>query len=246
MTLFDYYKGQMDKLMNDLIEYVSHKINNGNIKNKFLIQFLLNVISICFIYDPIKSLNALQNKNITKEIFIFWFNNLNKLNSKINIKYNLIAICSIIKIDIKQQDQLIINSMKQLIESIFSLTKKINDIIEKQLEEEIEEEYDENFSEKDETKVNEQVKNIVSGEPNDAKYDLEDEDISYENEFDEDDEPINKFDKINTIEFVKNILNDIGQNQEMNKIIVESLGDKFVILNDIFNKEEERKLQKKK
>ena len=246
MTLFDYYKGQMDKLMNDLIEYVSHKINNGNIKNKFLIQFLLNVISICFIYDPIKSLNALQNKNITKEIFIFWFNNLNKLNSKINIKYNLIAICSIIKIDIKQQDQLIINSMKQLIESIFSLTKKINDIIEKQLEEEIEEEYDENFSEKDETKVNEQVKNIVSGEPNDAKYDLEDEDISYENEFDEEDEPINKFDKINTIEFVKNILNDVGQNQEMNKIIVESLGDKFVILNDIFNKEEERKLQKKK
>ena len=246
MTLFDYYKGQMDKLMNDLIEYVSHKIKNGNIKNKFLIQFLLNVISICFIYDPIKCLNALQNKNITKEIFIFWFNNLNKLNSKINIKYNLIAICSIIKIDIKQQDQLIINSMKQLIESIFSLTKKINDIIEKQLEEEIEEEYDENFSEKDETKVNEKVKNIVSGEPNDAKYDLEDEDISYENEFDEDDEPINKFDKINTIEFVKNILNDVGQNQEMNKIIVESLGDKFVILNDIFNKEEERKLQKKK
>ena len=65
MTLFDYYKGQMDKLMNDLIEYVSHKIKNGNIKNKFLIQFLLNVISICFIYDPIKCLNALQNKNIT-------------------------------------------------------------------------------------------------------------------------------------------------------------------------------------
>ena len=119
----------MDKLINDLIEYESHKINNGNIKNKFLIQFLLNVISICFIYDPIKCLNALQNKNITKEIFIFWFNNLNKLNSKINIKYNLIAICSIIKIDIKQQAQLIINSMKQLIESIFSLTKKINDII---------------------------------------------------------------------------------------------------------------------
>ena len=126
------------------------------------------------------------------------------------------------------------------------MTKKINDIIEKQLEEEIEEEYDENFSEKDETKVNEQVKNIVSGEPNDAKYDLEDEDISYENEFDEDDEPINEFDKINTIEFVKNILNDVGQNREMNNIIVESLGDKFKILNDIFNKEEERKLLKKK
>ena len=246
MTLFDYFKGQMDKLMNDLIEYVSHKIKNGNIKNKFLIQFLLNVISICFIYDPIKSLNALQNKNITKEIFIFWFNNLDKLGSKINIKYNLIAICSIIKIDINKQDKLIIDNMRQLIESIFSLTKKLNDKIEKQLEEEIEEDYDDNFSEKDEAKINEQVKNIVSGEPNDAKDNFEDVDISIENEYDEDDEPINEFDKINTIEFVKNILNDVGQNQEMNKIIVESLGDKFVILNDIFNKEEERKLQKKK
>ena len=246
MTLFDYFKGQMDKLMNDLIEYVSHKIKNGNIKNKFLIQFLLNVISICFIYDPIKCLNALQNKNITKEIFIFWFNNLDKLGSKINIKYNLIAICSIIKIDINKQDKLIIDNMRQLIESIFSLTKKLNDKIEKQLEEEIEEDYDDNFSEKDEAKINEQVKNIVSGEPNDAKDNFEDVDISIENEYDEDDEPINEFDKINTIEFVKNILNDVGQNREMNNIIVESLGDKFKILNDIFNKEEERKLLKKK
>ena len=246
MTLFDYFKGQMDKLMNDLIEYVSHKIKNGNIKNKFLIQFLLNIISICFIYDPIKCLNALQNKNITKEIFIFWFNNLDKLGSKINIKYNLIAICSIIKIDINKQDKLIIDNMRQLIESIFSLTKKLNDKIEKQLEEEIEEDYDDNFSEKDEAKINEQVKNIVSGEPNDAKDNFEDVDISIENEYDEDDEPINEFDKINTIEFVKNILNDVGQNREMNNIIVESLGDKFKILNDIFNKEEERKLLKKK
>ena len=91
-----------------------------------------------------------------------------------------------------------------------------------------------------------QVKNIVSGEPNDAKDNFEDVDISIENEYDEDDEPINEFDKINTIEFVKNILNDVGQNREMNNIIVESLGDKFKILNDIFNKEEERKLLKKK
>jgi len=109
--------------------------------------------------------------------------------------------------------------MRQLIESIFSLTKKLNDKIEKQLEEEIEEDYDDNFSEKDEAKINEQVKNIVSGEPNDAKDNFEDVDISIENEYDEDDEPINEFDKINTIEFVKNILNDVGQNREMNNII---------------------------
>jgi hypothetical protein len=250
MTLFYYYKGQMDKLMNDLIEYVSRKIKNGNITNKHLIQFLLNIISICFIYDPAKSLNVLNTKNITKEIFIFWFNNINKLGTKIFLKYNLIAICSIIKIDINQQDKLISDNMKQLIEGIFSLTEKLNDKIENDLEEEISDyddndEYDENFSDKDENKVSEQVKNIVSGEPTDLKYKIKDEDIS-DDEIDEEDEAITEFDKINVIDYVKNTLNDVGQNQQMNKIIVESLGDKFQILNEIFNKEEERKAQTKK
>ena len=140
--------------------------------------------------------------------------------------------------------------MKQLIEGIFSLTKKLNDKIENDLEEEISDyddndEYDENFSEKDENKVSEQVKNIVSGEPTDLKYKIKDEDIS-DDEIDEEDEAITEFDKINVIDYVKNTLNDVGQNQQMNKIIVESLGDKFQILNDIFNKEEERKAQTKK
>jgi len=250
MTLFDYYKGQMDKLMNDLIEYVSHKIKNGDLQNKHLIQFLLNLISICFIYDSIKCLNVLQNKNITKEIFIFWFNNLNKLETKTFLKYNLIGLCSIIKIDNNQQDQLIINNMKQLIEGIFSLTKKLNDKIENELEEE-EIDYEdndddeENFSEKDENKLNKQVKNIVSGEPTDLNDNEKDENISAD-ETDEDDEAINEFDKINVIDYVKNSLNEVARNQEINKIIVESLGDKFKILNDIFNKEEERKKTNKK
>ena len=140
--------------------------------------------------------------------------------------------------------------MKQLIEGIFSLTKKINDKIEKDLEEEISDdddngEYDDNFSEKDENKVNEQVKNIVAGEPTDSNDKEKDEEI-YDDEFDEEDEAITEFDKINVFDYVKNTLNDVGQNQQMNKIIVESLGDKFQILNDIFNKEEERKGQNKK
>ena len=255
MTLFDCYKGKMDKLMNDLIEYVSHKIkNNTKITNKFLIKFLLNLISTCFIYDPIKSLNSLQKKNITKEIFIFWFNNLTKLDSKTYLKYNLIAICSIIKISPSQQDILIINNMKQLIESIFSLTKKLNDKIENEFEEEKEtyDEYDdeldvnENINEKDESKISEQVKNIVSGEPTDANNDLNDEDISYDEIDEDDDEPLTEFEKINTIDYVKNTLNDVGNNPEMSKIIVESLGDNFKTLNNIFNKEEKRKIQQKK
>ena len=250
VTLFDYYKGQMDKLMNDLIEYISRKIKNGDLKNKHLVEFLLNLISICFFYDSTKCLRVLQNKNITKEIFIFWFNNLSEFGTKIFLKYNLIGLCCVVKIDINQQDQLIINNMKQLIEGIFSLTKKINDKIEKEFEEEKSDyeendEYDENFSEKDDNDLNEKVKKIVEGEPTDLNANAKDENISYD-EFDEDDEVINEFDKINVIDYVKNTLNEVAQNQEMNRIIVESLGDKFQILNDIFNKEEERKREHKK
>ena len=256
MTLFDCFKGQMDKLMTDLIEYVSIKLNPKNkITDTNLIQFLINLISTCFIYDPIKAIKVLQNKNITKDIFVFWFSNILKINAKIYLKYNLIAICSIIKMDLSQQDQLIINNMKQLIESIFLLTQKINNRIEEELKEEEneDEEYEDDINddekeknlEKDENKMMEQVKNIISGEPTDSNLnDNNDEEYSYD-ELDEDDEALTEFDRINVILFVKNTLNDIGKNPEMNKIIVQSLGDKFKILNDIFNKEEQRIIEKK-
>ena len=254
MTLFDCFKGQMDKLMTDLIGFVSIKINPKNkITDTNLIQFLLNLISTCFIYDPIKCLNILQNENITKDIFVFWFSNISKISTKIYLKYNLIAICSIIKIDLSQQNKLIINNMKQLIESIFLLTKKINDKIENELNYEENEEYEDDINddekeknlEKDDNKISEQVKNIISGEPTDLNInDNNDEEYSYD-ELDEEDETLTEFDRVNEILFVKNTLNDIGKNPEMNKIIVESLGDKFKILNDIFNKEEQRIIEKK-
>ena len=253
MTLFECYKGKMDKLMNDLIEYTSRKIKKGVIKDKYLIQFLMNLISTCFIYDPIKVLNVLQNKNITKEIFIFWFSNLKKLNTKAYLKYNIMAICSILKIDLSKQDSLIIDNMKQLIESIFSLTKKINDNIEKEFEtqEENEDEHEDyrernNAFDKDLENINDRVRNIVSGEPTDDNN-INDEDISYD-EIDEEEEGelLTEFERINVIEYVKDTLNEVGKNPEMNRIIVESLGDKLKVLNDIFNREEERKIQKKK
>ena len=251
MTLFDCYKGQMDKLMTDLIEFVSIKLKVESITDKNLILFLINIISICFIYDPIKCLNLLGNKNITKKIFIFWFNNLSKLDTKTFIKYNLIAICSIIKIDLSQQDQLIANNINQIIDGIYSLTKKLNDKIEKELEAENneEDEYEElddnNFDKLDEnSKMQEQVKNIISGEPNFNNIN-NDEEISFD-EVDEDEEPLTEFDKTNAIIYVKNTLNEIAKNQQMSKIITDSLGDKYNILNDIFNKEEQRINNKKK
>ena len=132
--------------------------------------------------------------------------------------------------------------MKQLIESIFQLTKKLETKIEKEEEEDEYEDYEDiedDLGAKDENKMKEMVKDIITGEPNDNNNE-NDEDIDDE-EFDEDDIELTKFEKYSAIIFVKETLNEIAKNNEMNKIIVESLGDKFNELNDIFNKEEERR-----
>ena len=92
--------------------------------------------------------------------------------------------------------------------------------------------------------MQEQVKNIISGEPNFNNIN-NDEEISFD-EVDEDEEPLTEFDKTNAIIYVKNTLNEIAKNQQMSKIITDSLGDKYNILNDIFNKEEQRINNKKK
>ena len=243
MVLFECYKGKMDKLMQDLLKYVIQRIKKG-IKDKILKFFLLNLISTCFIYDSFKSIKVLKEENYMKELFMFWFRNLNNIELKQNIKYNLIAICSIIKIDINQQDSLILSNMKQIIESIFKLTKKMETKIEKELEEETYEEvydYEKYIGIKDESKLKEIAKNIITGEPNDNNENIEnDEDIEDE-EYDEDDIDLTEFEKISAIIFVKNTMNEVGKNNEMNKIIIDSLGDKFTELNDIFNREEERR-----
>ena len=96
----------------------------------------------------------------------------------------------------------------------------------------------------DNNKLQEQVKNIISGEPNCNNIE-NDEDI-LDDEIDEEDEPLTEFDKINTIGCVKNTLNEIAKNQQIAKIIKDSLGDKYNILNDIFIKEEQRINTKKK
>ena len=81
------------------------------------------------------------------------------------------------------------------------------------------------------------IKKYIDGEQENID---DDEDLSYE-ERDDDDKPLTNFEKQSPILFVKNTLNIISQKSpNINKMIVEALGDKFHSLNNIFNNEEQR------
>lgn len=247
-TLFDCYKGKIDKLMNDLLKYIliKYKIQN---KNQMLCIYLQNLLSLCFIYDPLKVLKNIQNNSCTKDIFIFWFNSLDKLKTIGDIKYNLIGLCSLISIEQNHQDKLILENMKQIIEKIYLLTDKISNTTKDNLKdydyndendnledyEEIQEQGNKNFDE--------MIKKYIDGEQENID---DDEDLSYE-ERDDDEKPLTNFEKQSPILFVKNTLNIISHNSpNINTLIVETLGDKFHILNNIFNNEEQRLANKNK
>ena len=241
-TLLDCYKGKIDNFYDQLIKFILVKIKNVKMK-KELEKFLQNLLSICFIYNPLKSLQIFQKEKCTNDIFIFWFKGFNKLERLEDMKYNLIGICSLISIDQNQQDKLIIENLKQILESIYLITEKINKKkieAEKELEKSNNENYedlgDDDNNEDGNNKMDEMFKKIMDG----GNEEGEDEDLSYEEE-DDDDQALTNFEKQSPILFVKNTLNNLSQKSpDIYKIIQESLGDKITILNEIFNNEEKR------
>ena len=242
-TLLDCYKGKIDNFYEQLIKFILVKIKTVKMK-KELEKFLQNLLSICFIYNPLKSLQILQKEKCTNDIFIFWFKGFNKLERLEDMKYNLIGICSLISIEQNQQDKLIIENMKQILESIYLITEKINKKkieAEKELEKDNNENYedlgdDDDNNEDGNNKMDEMFKKIMDG----GNEEGEDEDLSYEEE-DDDDQALTNFEKQSPILFVKNTLNNLSQKSpDIYKIIQESLGDKINILNEIFNNEEKR------
>ena len=251
-TLFDCYKGKIDMFFEHIIKYILLKYKTKLI-NPSLESYLRNLLSACFIYDPLKCLKIFQKENCTQDIFVFWFKNLDKLEKMEDLKYNLIGICALISIEQSQQDKLIIDNMKQILEKIYLMTEKIGKKMkERNTDENEDDEYEELPEEnEDETEkktgnqnINELVKNIIEGEPLDGAGN--DEDLSYEEE-DCDDVPLTNFERYSPIIFVKNTLNNISQKSaDIYKIIVESLGDKINKLNEIFNNEEQRLKKKEK
>ena len=239
-TLFECYKGKIDNFLEQIIKYILLKYKNEKIK-KELETYILNLLSIIFIYNPFKCLQLFQKENCSKNIFIFWFKGLTKLEKMEDLKYNLMGICSLISIEQNQQDKLIIDNMKQVLESIYLLTEKINKKInekEKIKNSNNDDDYevlDDEENEKESNKTDEMLKKIIDGD----NVEQDDEILSYEEK--DDDEPLTDFDKQSPIIFVKNTLNVVSQKSpDIYKIIVETLGDKINVLNDIFNNEEKR------
>jgi hypothetical protein len=238
-TLFDCYKGKIDMLLEQIIKYILIKYKNK--MKKDLEIYLQNLLSICFIYDPLKTLNAFQKENCTKDIFIFWFKGLDNLQKLIDMKYNLLGICSLICLDQNQQDKLIMDNMKQILEKIYKITEKISKKT-KDKEEDKENDdnnyenldVDEDFEE-GENNMDEMLKKIMDGPGGD-----DDDDLSYEEE-DDDDKPLTNFEKQSAILFVKNTLDALSQKSpDISKIIIDTLGDKINNLKEMFNIEEKR------
>ena len=188
----------------------------------------------------------LQKQNNIKDIFIFWFEGFNKLKRMVDLKYNLIGICSLISVEQNKQDKLIIDNMKQILENIYLITEKINQKIkekEKEDENNNDDDYEDLDDDDDENKVgggnnnmDEMVKKIINGE----NAEEEDDDLSYEEE-DDDEQTLTNFEKQSPILFVKHTLNAVSQTSpDIYKIIGETLGNKINILNEIFNDEEKR------
>jgi len=125
ITLFDCYKVKIDMLFEQLIKYILLKYKIQNMKPS-LENYLQSLLSNCFIYDPLKSLQILQKNKCAIDVFIFWFKGIDKLKRMEDMKCNLIGICSLISIEQNKQDKSIIDNMKQILEKIYLLTEKIN------------------------------------------------------------------------------------------------------------------------
>jgi len=236
--LFDVFRGKIDNILNEILKFISSKYTHQNTLYKTNLKILL---SSCFIYNSYLSLQYFESMKETEQIFKFWFEGLDNISKKKDIKYNLIALCCLISLDKTQQNNLIIQNMKSLLDKIISLAKKSNEIsIKMYKEEEYNENEEEEEEEDDEKKENEFYKNLLKEDIDED----DDEDISW-NEDDDDDDEITQLDKQNDVLFLKETLNIISQKSpdEFNKIN-ELLGDNINILKDIFNKEEE--IEKKK
>ena len=245
-TLFDCYKGKIDNFLEQIFRYILLKYKTADNDNE-LKNYLQNLLSICFIYNPLTCLQMIQKQNNTKDIFIFWFKGFNKLKRMKDLKYNLMGICSLISIEQKHQDKLILDNMKEILENIYLITVKINKII-KEKEKEKAKNKDDDYED-----LNGEENNVGDGnnylDENFKKMidegNLEDNDLSYEEE-DDDEQALTNFEKQSPILFVKYTLNAVSQiSPDIYKIIGETLNDKINILNEIFNDEQKRQSSNK-
>ena len=237
-NLFERYKNKVEIVFQDILELIISK--HKNTKNKKLLDYLCLLLSISFIYFPEKCLIYLQKKCCIKDIFMFWFFQIDKLISYNHLKYNLFAICSLITLEQKLQDKLILENIKLFVDKIMLLIEKINIRTEKDEKKKGEKKKNEEDEVCDDDIDGDELfrKFIIEG--NDIDDDEDDDDNWEENE-EEEDFPETEADKQDPILFVKNSFELIKKKfPELFDNIVKLLGNNVTKLNDIFSKREEK------
>ena len=233
-TLFDKYRNKVEIISEEILDNIL--LNIGK-KNNFS-NYLCFLLSTCFIYYPVKTLTFFQNKNKTKEMFMFWFLQIEKITSFKKLKYNLFGICSLISLEQKQQDKLVIDNIKLIIEKILKLIESINKKIEKEDEKAKKKEKNEGNDDEeneDDLDQDELFKRFIEGE------NISDDEDYEENEDEDDEMPLTDIDKQNPILVVKNTLDLVSKNHhELFQKILAFLGDNVQKLNNLFIKEEQK------
>ena len=234
-VLFDRYKNKIENIFIEILELIIAKYKNT--KNKNLLNYIGLLLSTCFIYFPENCLIYFQKKCCLKDIFMFWFFQIDKIKNFKHFKYNLFAICSLITLNKNQQDKLILDNINLLVDKIMFLIEKINERIQK--EEKIEKkEKNEEEENEDELDGDDLFKKLIV-EGKDISDDEDDED--WEEDEDEDEFPETEADKQDPILIVKNSLEIINKSfPELFDNIVKLLGNNVNKLKDIFSKREEQ------
>ena len=234
-VLFDRYKNKIENIFIEILELIISKYKIT--KNKNLLNYIGLLLSTCFIYFPENCLIYFQKKSCLKDIFMFWFFQIDKIKNFKHFKYNLFAICSLITLNKNQQDKLILDNINLLVDKIMFLIEKINERIQK--EEKIEKkEKNEEEENEDELDGDDLFKKLIV-EGKDISDDEDDED--WEEDEDEDEFPETEADKQDPILIVKNSLEIINKSfPELFDNIVKLLGNNVNKLKDIFSKREEQ------
>ena len=231
-TLFNKYKNKVEYIADELLKYILSKFENK--ENEELSNYICFLLATCFIYYPSHSLNFIKNINKTKEIFMFWFLEIDNIKSFKKLKYNLIGICSLISLDENQQDKLILDYIKYFVEKILKLTIIINDKIQNELKIKTNKKDAEN--ENHNLDEEELYKNFLEGK------DISDDEDEYWEEDEDDEIPFTEADKQSPILIVKNTFDLINQKfpKLFNNILVCLGSDNLNKLKEIFSKEEQR------
>ena len=235
-SLFDRYKNKVEKIFEDILELIIMKFKSS--KNQKMLDYLCLLLSISFIYFPEKCLIYFQKKGCIKDIFMFWFFQIDKIKNYKHLKYNLFAICSLITLDQKLQDKLIIENIKLFVDKIMILIEKIDSRIEKEEKNIEKKNNEEEENEDDELDGDELFKKLIV-EGKDISDDEDDDD--WEEDEIEEDFPETGADKQDPILIVKNSFDIINKKfPELFDNIVKILGDNVNKLKNIISKRENK------